>query len=534
MSQENEKQSVGERNDIKQVDVEQSSNEQNVVKQNDVDQNSDKQDDNEQESNVETQEQSLKQTKKSKKKWVLLAVVALLAVVLIAYGSVAIYFQTHFLPGTRVNGMDCSQLEIQPVADMVEQQAMEYELIVTGRDVKNTEEQVTLGTISAESINLQLVDIEGAISHVMEQQDELLWPLYYMGQRVDSYSIVQGVTFDEEMLEASVKEWEAFQKKNMIAPKDAYISDYSEEKGGYELIQEVKGTTIDVEAALVQIANAITGRVAEINLDEKACYVDAKVTVEDADLQKTVDAANKCLESKITYDWNGTKVELGKEQIKEWITVANNKATLDEEAIAEFVTENAQKWDTYGKNRNFMTTLGVELNLPSGAFGWLTDKAAETEELIALIKKGETTEREPIYSVRGFRKGNNDIGNSYVEIDLTHQHLYVYIGGAVVFETDFVSGLMTDPGCVTPAGVFGLTYKTTNAVLRGADYEEPVSFWMPFHGNYGMHDATWRTEFGGDIYLENGSHGCINLPLEAAGQIYGYVYDGFPIICYYY
>ena len=89
-------------------------------------------------------------------------------------------------------------------------------------------------------------------------------------------------------------------------------------------------------------------------------------------------------------------------------------------------------------------------------------------------------------------------------------------------------------GNTTPDGVCGITYKTTNAVLRGRDYETPVNYWMPFNGNVGMHDATWRSEFGGDIYLTNGSHGCINLPLDMAAAIYEYMSTGFPVICYYY
>ena len=129
----------------------------------------------------------------------------------------------------------------------------------------------------------------------------------------------------------------------------------------------------------------------------------------------------------------------------------------------------------------------------------------------------------------------SDIGDSYVEADLTHQHLYLYEDGAIIFETDFVSGSMSStPDCITPEGVFGVTYKTTNAVLRGATYETPVNYWMPFYGNYGMHDATWRVEFGGQIYIQNGSHGCINLPLSAAALIYEHVSTGFPVICYYY
>jgi len=198
------------------------------------------------------------------------------------------------------------------------------------------------------------------------------------------------------------------------------------------------------------------------------------------------------------------------------------------------VNNNADTYDTFGKYTNFTTTLGVELSLPRLSYGWRTDRSGEAEVLIALIKAGEQQHREPIYVRKGVWKGQNDIGTSYIEADLTHQHLYVYQQGVIVFETDFVSGNMNSPGCVSPAGIFGLTYKTMNAVLRGENYETPVTYWMPFYGNFGMHDATWRSSFGGDIFLTNGSHGCLNLPLEAAAQIYNYVYEGSPIICYYY
>ena len=118
-----------------------------------------------------------------------------------------------------------------------------------------------------------------------------------------------------------------------------------------------------------------------------------------------------------------------------------------------------------------------------------------------------------------------------MEIDLTAQHLYLYVDGRLITESDFVSGNVSR-GHTTPEGVFGLTYKTRNATLRGQGYATPVSYWMPFNGNIGMHDAAGRSKFGGDIYLKNGSHGCINLPVKEAEKIYEYVSTGFPVICY--
>ena len=78
-------------------------------------------------------------------------------------------------------------------------------------------------------------------------------------------------------------------------------------------------------------------------------------------------------------------------------------------------------------------------------------------------------------------------------------------------ESDFVSGNLSK-GWGTPAGTYPLTYKQRNAVLKGEGYRTPVDYWMPFNGGIGMHDATWRSSFGGTIYKTGGSHGCINLP----------------------
>ncbi len=100
-------------------------------------------------------------------------------------------------------------------------------------------------------------------------------------------------------------------------------------------------------------------------------------------------------------------------------------------------------------------------------------------------------------------------------------------------ESDFVSG-NESRGWSTPAGAYPLTYKQRNATLKGQNYSTPVSYWMPFNGGIGMHDAYWRSSFGGKIYKTNGSHGCINLPPAVAKTVYENISAGMPcsaIIC---
>lgn len=475
-------------------------------------------------------EDALQKSKPKKKTGKIIAAVvsAFVAILLIVYGSIAIYFQSHFFPNTFINGVDCSDLEAAEAARLVDALILNYRLEVSGR-LNEDAEQGVLGEINAADIDLHYVGTQSAVESILEQQNNLFW-IEILANKHYGNSLVQGVSFDEDKLCNLVKQWEAF--REMIVPQDAYIGDYSEEKNGYEIVPETNGTKMDVEVALENIKAEILAQSANYTLAEEM-YESAKITTEDKELNDKVDTINTWLSAEITYDWNGSEIVVDKELLREWISFVDCEPKLDENAVAAFVAENAKERDTYGKRRKFVTTLGAEITLPSGAYGWRTDQEGETTELIQLIYGGNKVEREPLYKNKARQKGLNDIGSSYVEADLTNQHLYLYYKGQLVLETDFVSGIMTDPGCVTPYGVFGLTYKTTNAVLRGADYETPVSYWMPFHGNFGMHDATWRTEFGGDIYLTDGSHGCLNLPLDKAEAIYGYLSTGFPIICYY-
>jgi len=447
------------------------------------------------------------------------------------YHRHAMYYQTHFFPNTSINGVDCSDMEIEPVIAMLDTWIDDYTLEVTGRDYKTGESGAVLGRILPDDIQLSFAGTREAVESYMNQQEVYKW-IFNEGA---SYSLKQDIMFDEGMLAETVRNWEACREENMLKAEDAYISDYSESDNRYDIIAETVGTELDVNKVIGLVNAAVSQRETVLDIESQDCYKTAAVLHDDEKLVNIVDTVNKWLGTSITYDWNGTEVKLDYRILKDWITLEKDGPVLNEEEVVKFVKKQAALYDTYGKKRNFITALNVELTLPSGYYGWKTDVESESEALIQLIYQGSVDKKEPVYSSTAKKKGMSDIGNSYVEADLTHQHLYLYQNGKVVLETDFVSGSMSStPDCATPPGVFGLAYKTTNAVLRGANYRTPVNYWMPFYGNYGMHDATWRSEFGGDIYIAGGSHGCINLPLDMAAQIYQYVSTGFPVICYYY
>lgn len=478
-----------------------------------------------------------KPAKKKKKNLIPVCILlVLLAVGIGAYSAIAFSYKDKFLPGTWINGVDCTEMDGAQVAGFLENQLQQYRLEITGRDYASGDSGAALGQITAQDIHLTYSGNSWkAVDELLAEQDIFSWIYRKMSDNTYSFHLNMGASYDEEQLRSIVKNWEACQSDNMVPPQNAYISDYSEKLKGYEVIPEVEGTRFDVQRMYELVNLAILSQETSLDLETEGCYEAPAVRQDAAELTEPVETANKWLGARITYDWNGAEVIVDIEQLKDWVSMEKEGPVLDEKAVKAFVKEQAEEYDTYGKRRSFMTTLGVELSLPSGYYGWLTDKEAETAELIELIRQGRTVSREPVYASSARQKGMSDIGNSYVEVDLTHQHLYLYEGGTVIFETDFVSGSMSStPDCVTPEGVFGISYKTTNAVLRGADYETPVNYWMPFYGNYGLHDATWRSEFGGQIYINSGSHGCVNLPLSSAATIYEHVSTGFPVICYYY
>ena len=113
------------------------------------------------------------------------------------------------------------------------------------------------------------------------------------------------------------------------------------------------------------------------------------------------------------------------------------------------------------------------MRITGGSYGWRINQTEETAELVKLIQSGETVEREPVYSQKAASRGTNDYGDTYVEINLTAQHLFYYVNGELLVESDFVSGNLAK-GYDTPPGAYSITYTQRNATLRGEGYATPV------------------------------------------------------------
>lgn len=260
------------------------------------------------------------------------------------------------------------------------------------------------------------------------------------------------------------------------------------------------------------------------------------VIEEDEEIKEMISRLETYLKAEVTYEFGPHYEKLGQDTIRSWIVFDDENFTLslDESRIYDYVAQFAATYDTYNKPRYFQTYDGSYVTVFGGSgYGWMMDQYSEVMALKEWISQGQTGTKSPVFAQEAASWENCDLGYNYVEVDLTYQYVCMYIGGSRIVESPCVSGDLTLTDRTTPEGTYTLYYKQSPATLVGADYVQPVEYWMPFNGGIGLHDATWRSAFGGDIYVSDGSHGCINLPLYAAQTIYENIYAGMPIICYY-
>ncbi|MCC8168345.1 MAG: L,D-transpeptidase/peptidoglycan binding protein, partial [Clostridiales bacterium] len=263
------------------------------------------------------------------------------------------------------------------------------------------------------------------------------------------------------------------------------------------------------------------------------CYVAPDILSTDETLTASLEQIDAYCNAEITYDIEGEDCVLTSEKISSMIVVSTNgTVSIDEDAVASYVQTLATAYNTYGDVRSFTTTLGDIIEIGGGDYGWVIDKSGEAEQILSDLEGGEPVTREPVYEQTAMVSGLNDIGTTYVELDYTNQHMYYYVDGELILDSDIVSGKISN-GNGSPDGVFKIVYKQRNATLVGENYSSAVDYFMPFAYNVGIHDASWRSSFGGEIYKSSGSHGCINVPASIAKELYGMIEVGTPVVAYY-
>lgn len=311
-----------------------------------------------------------------------------------------------------------------------------------------------------------------------------------------------------------------------------YISSYNKDKKKpvnasvkrdgrkFKVVGGVSGTKVDSTSVLIEVQKRLSD----------SSYVPIKLSdwvkepsVTKSDLQGVANKANKYLDWSCKYK-KGVMIKPDKSSVK----VIRNKVVLDDSFISNQLISVSSEYNSVGSGVKFKTHSGTKRTISGGTWGRLVDTVKEYEFLKDSFKSGKSCKnRTPEFSVNYTK-----IGKTYVEVSLSAQHVWVYVNGKLKMDSSCVTG-DTSKGHGTPSGVYYISECIPGKYLVGDGYKTWVNRWMRLTNmGVGLHDATWRSSFGGSIYTYNGSHGCINLPYSFAKELYELAYVGMPCIVY--
>lgn len=448
---------------------------------------------------------------------------SLFGLIAIVYFGGVIYFNSHFAGTTTLNNYDISWKHKKNAKALLDTKLSEYRLDVVFKDGRTT---ICVGDGD------MAVSLAKSVNEIKKCQNPWAWPVNIFQDF--SYNSEYVVTYDQEKMRQFLNDTDYMKAENMLASTNARVRMTN---GEVVVMPDVTGTKLDEKLVFACVFDALDNHRELADLDANGCYVPAVITMTSDCIERGVLNATSFLNAKLTYDFNGYEIPISKEDLSTLAYVdTNGLIKLSEQNVDAYARKFAREKSTCYTYRDFKTHDGNMISVYGGWFGWQLDEekcAADLKDALNQILDGKNNIKlEPAYTHEGYSYGEmNDIGNTYVEVDLTDQHVYVYVDGKLVIDTLCVTGNKRK-GMTTPGGLYGITGKGYKVTLIGDDYETPVTYWMPFNGGIGLHDATWRGTFGGDIYTYDGSHGCVNLPYKAAAEIYGVVEVGMPVVCY--
>ena len=327
------------------------------------------------------------------------------------------------------------------------------------------------------------------------------------------------------------------------APESAYTT---LEDGVYTVHAEVPGTELNEAAVLdgLRAAAATLGVTADgpqdasFELTSVDCYKQPEITTET--LRDTPDSLFRTalaeLEVKIAFNEASAQyLPHGEETLTSHDLASivdlepDGTVTVDEKVLGEKVSRWAESYSK--KDTPFLFDSWVK-GLTEISFvtcDYLIDAQSVTEQIRAQLltmQSGTVSVEAACYDKDG---EPFSLGDSYIEVDFDNQQMTFIKDGRLVVNTNIVTGALN--GHQTPTGLYEAHGKEHDVWLKGDDYLVFVKYWISVVGDIiGLHDASWRENFGASFYVYGGSHGCVNTPEEAMALIWNLAEDGTPVL----
>lgn len=474
---------------------------------------------------------TLKKKRKIRKEFII--IITLLIGIITIYLIGSFYFNNKFLNSTYINNINVGGLTLDEANEKLSKTVDDHTLELKFNDG-------TSEFVSGKDLGVKY-NTDNDVAKILKKQNSFAWIQAFFiknNKSVDNLAIL-----DETTLKSKVLSLNHLQEGTQVPPEDAKVEYINNE---FTIKNEVAGSMIDQDKMLEAIRLAFSEGKTSVDLQAQNCYVEPALKASDAKIQQLYEAAKQYASAVITYKTNSGDVVLDGNTLITWLSIdeSGNYYRDDDvfkEKATEFVSSLAKKINSVGGTRTFVGANNRTITVSGGNYGLRLQNSKEINGLLDDIYANKVGVRTPVTTGKEASTDNGGLGNTFVEIDLKSQHMWYHKDGQIVLESDLVSGTYNDPDRRTPAGAYYLYNKERNRVLRGTKlpdgtwpYETPVSYWMPFNKGIGLHDSSsWRNKWGGTIYMNSGSHGCINLPTNIAAQLYNSIEINCPVVCYY-
>ena len=466
-----------------------------------------------------------------------IAIIMLLFIIIILYSD-------KFYPNTTIGGIDVSNMTLSQAKEAVQTDLKNHVLVINGRNNAKYELRGTDIDLTA--------NYEKQVENCFKKTHGIF----------SFYKIISGEDFDVNFDVSYNKE--AFKDNlshsflitgdqyTITAPENAHV-EYDKKTQSGKIVKEKQGNQLNQEKFYNYVEKSIRQLKTKINLDKANVYLKPKYTQNDSAIIKELNQYNNYLYRWIRYDMTEKHYEtITPKDIKDWLVI-NNDATvsIDQEKMSQWVEKFCLKYKTVGKTRKFKSHTGEVLEVSGGDYGWQIDYSQTVDQVYkALSKKNSQSdvdayiknknktnkkklikELEPIYKNKGYKMNfDNPVDDyntqTYSEVDISEQMVYVFQNGQVVYSAKCVTGLPSDPSRATKTGCWYIKDKKLEYTLTGADYTTPTKYWVRITwtgtGYHYMNRSDW-SKWSPDLYKTRGSHGCINLQLEDVKNIYNLV-----------
>lgn len=483
-------------------------------------------------------------SKKSAPKVALAIGIALLAA---GYGAGAYVFANRYYPGTQIAGVDVSWLQQADAASRLQKAAMSYSLTITGNDFSWTYRPVNATS---------LIDADRRTREMLEHSESLIWPVKLFeslsSPTSSSSKSTQPVSetpdlpdsFDEGDFKSKLQEAMDSYNQGRSGVFDA-ASAYDASLGTFTLEQAKKNVKIKDDGIYQDALRAIAMLDTDLELTQDD-FEQFATGATGEQLSQACAQANELIGADLALKLGGTNVgSLDGSTLSQFITFDDALApALDSAKLEEWIRTLASTLDTVSTLRTYTRPDGKTVQIDGGTYGWNVDEDQLVSSIQDAVANKTAGDLEIPCTSSGavFTKQGEKDWAEYVDIDLTEQHARYYdASGTLQWESGCITG-NPNKGNATPTGVYRMNQCGTNITLRGAidpetgerEYETPVKYWMPFIGGaVGLHDADWQSSASfsnPSAYTYVGSHGCVNLPPDKAGELYSLVKQGICVI----